>query len=193
MYEPKSTGWASVVTNELVSFQLITTSPIFDWFVLIAFQDFDASLSASCEAFLSEPRSFFTSRLPVVTFTSIAAYLSWVAIQAVLYVFVPGPLHQAPRTPGGRRLLYRLNGFHAWILTLALAAVASFTGFVDPSILARHWATALATAAMYSSVLIGVFQIKARVAPDNEGDTVLTGKLYLSPSFFLVRSLSSAC
>jgi 7-dehydrocholesterol reductase len=180
MYEQRATGWASVVVNEFFSFQLIATSPILDWFVLIAYQDFDASLSSACKALLSEPLLFVSSRLPAITVTSIAAYFSWVVFQAILYVFVPGPLHQAPRTPGGRRLVYRLNGFCAWALTVALAVGASFTGLIDPAFLAKHWATALATATLYSFALIGIFYVKARVAPDNEGDTLLTGKF----SFF---------
>ncbi len=39
-YEPKSSTWASVIVNELLSFQLIAGSPMLDWFVLIAYQDF---------------------------------------------------------------------------------------------------------------------------------------------------------
>ncbi|KAK4144898.1 7-dehydrocholesterol reductase [Dichotomopilus funicola] len=178
MYEPRATGWVSVIINELVSFQIIATCPLLDWFVCIAYDDFDSSLLSASEALLSEPLSFFTSRLPTVTATSIAAYLGWVVFQALLYVFVPGPLHQAPRTPGGRRLFYRLNGFWAWILTLAIAAYASYAGFLDPALLAKHWTTLLATALVYSSALIGIFYIKARVAPDDKGDTLLTGHFW---------------
>lgn len=184
MYEPKATSWASIVVNEFVSLQLMVTSPLLDWFVSIAYDDFDSSLSSASKALLSEPLSFFTSRLPTVTTTSIAAYLAWVAFQAFLYVFVPGPLHQAPRTPGGRRLFYRLNGFRAWLLTLALAACASFAGLVDPSLLAKHWTTMIATAVVYSSALIGIFYIKARVTPDNKDETLLSGK---SPFFLDFR------
>jgi 7-dehydrocholesterol reductase len=176
MYEPKATSWASVLLNEFVSFQLIVTSPLLDWFVLIAYQDFDSSLASAGNALLSEPLSFFSSRLPAVTTTSIAAYLAWVVFQAVLYVLVPGPLHQAPRTPGGRRLLYRLNGFRAWVLTVAVAAGACFAGLIDPAIIAKHWETALTAAMLYSCALIGIFYVKARVGPDNVGDTLLTGK-----------------
>lgn len=182
MYEPRATGWAIVIFNELASFQLIVTSPLLDWFVCIAYDDFDSSLLSASEAFLSEPLSFFTSRLPTVTAISIAAYLGWVVFQALLYIFVPGPLHQAPRTPGGRRLFYRLNGFRAWVLTLTIAAYACYAGFIDPTLLAKHWTTFLATAMVYSSALIGIFYIKARVAPDDKGDTLLTGKFSSFPS-----------
>lgn len=185
MYEPRATGLVSVIINELVSFQLIATCPLLDWFVCIVYDDFDSSLLSASEALLSEPLTFFTSRLPTVTATSMAAYLGWVVFQAVLYVFVPGPLHQAPRTPGGRRLFYRLNGFRAWVLTLALAAYASYAGFLDPTLIAKYWTTLLATALVYSSAVIGVFYIKARVAPDDRGDTLLTGKFSFPLHFLL--------
>lgn len=197
MYEPKATSRASIIVNEFVSLQLIVTSPLLDWFVSIAYDDFDSSLSSASEALLSEPLSFFTSRLPTVTATSIAAYLAWVAFQAFLYVFVPGPLHQAPRTPGGRRLFYRLNGFRAWLLTLAVAACASFAGLVDPSLLAKHWTTMLATAMVYSSALIGIFYIKARVTPDNKDETLVSGKspffLGSRPGTSTLGTQSSSC
>lgn len=188
MYEPRATSWASIAINELFSFQLIATSPLLDWFFLIAYFDFDASLSSACKALLSEPLLFFSSRLPTVTAASITAYLSWVIFQAVLYVFVPGPLHQAPRTPGGRRLVYRLNGFSAWVLTVAVAACASFAGLVDPALIAKHWTTVLATAMLYSCGLIGVFYVKARVLPDDKGDTLLTGKFSVFPTLPLDSS-----
>jgi 7-dehydrocholesterol reductase len=193
MYEPKASSWASVVAHEFLSLQLIATSPMLDWFVLIAYQDFDASLSSAYKALISEKLHFFSSRLPVVTTTSIAAYLSWVFFQSVLYVFVPGLLHQAPRTPGGRRLFYRLNGFRAWVLTVTLAACASFAGLVDPALIAKHWTTVLATATVYSFVLIGVFHVKARVSPDDEGDTLLTGKFPFSCLFCRPSDLPVVC
>jgi 7-dehydrocholesterol reductase len=192
MYEPKATSWASVVGNEMLSLQLIASSPILDWFVAVSYDDFDSSLASASKALLAEPVSFFTSRLPAITATSIAAYLSWVVFQACLYVFVPGRLHQAPRTPGGRRLFYRLNGLRAWALTVALAAAASFASLVDPALIAKHWTTMLATATVYSFALIAVFYVKARVAPDDKGDTLLTGKfsLLLRPTWNISASLS---
>ena len=80
----------------------------------------------------AEPDVQWERFIAAVTATSITCYLSWVVFQACLYVFVPGRLHQAPRTPGGRRLFYRLNGHGAWALTVALAVGVSYAGLVDP-------------------------------------------------------------
>ncbi|KAK4250716.1 ergosterol biosynthesis ERG4/ERG24 family-domain-containing protein [Corynascus novoguineensis] len=141
MYEPRATSHAGVVVNELMSFQLIATSPILDWFVMIVHQDFDWWLSAASRAFLPKPLSFFSSRLLPVTTTSVAAYLSWVIFQAILYHFVPGRLHQAPRMPGGRRLIYKLNGLNAWLLTVILGAWVSYAGLarVAPDDKGHFW------------------------------------------------------
>ena len=175
MYEPKATGWASVF-NEVISFSLITTTPIFLLFYLTAGQDFDASLSSTAAALLSEGPSFFSSRWPSPTVAAITGYLVWVLVQAILYSFTPAPLHRAPRTPGGRRLLYRLNGLRAWALTVAAASAAAFYGVVDPAVIAKNWVALFATVNLYVLALVGVFYVKARTCPDDPGDTWLTGK-----------------
>jgi 7-dehydrocholesterol reductase len=174
MYEPKATGWAGVL-NEVVSFLLITTSPILLWFYLIAWQDFDASLSSAATALLSEGSSFLSSRWPSPTVATTAGYILWVLVQATLYTCIPAPLHRAPRTPGGRRLLYRLNGLRAWALTVAAASAAAYYGLFDPAVIAKNWVALFATVNLYAFALVGVFHIKARTSPDHPGDTWLTG------------------
>jgi len=176
MYEPKATGRTSIVLNEAISFSLITTSPILLWFYLIAYQYFDASLSSAVASFLSEGVFFFSSRLPYPTVVSTTAYLAWVLFQAALYIFIPARLHRAPRTPGGRQLLYKLNGLRAWALTVLAAATIAYYRLIDPMFIADNLTGLFATANLYCIVLIGVFYVKARTRPDNEGDTLLTGK-----------------
>lgn len=176
MYEPKATGGISLVVNEAISFVLVTTSPLLLCFYLVAYQDFNASLSSAAAALISEGFHFFLSRLPSATFSSIAAYLGWVLFQAALYIFIPAPQHRGPRTPGGRRLLYRLNGLRAWALTIAAAAAAAYIGLVDPAVIAKNWASLFAAANLYCFGLIAVFYLKARTSPDDKGDTFLTGK-----------------
>lgn len=176
MYEPKLTSWTGVFFNEIASFILVATSPLLLIFYFVAYEDFNSSLTAAGLNLVSEgPWSFF-SRCPLPTTTSIAIYLLWVAFQAALYVILPGRLYQAPRTPGGRRLLYRLNGTNAWVLTVLIAVAASYYELVDPAFIAKNWGSLFAAANVYSCVLVFIFQIKARVSPDNEGDTMLNGE-----------------
>lgn len=176
MYEPKITSRAASVCNELISFVLITTSPLLLWLYLVAYQDFEASLSSTIAAILHGKFEFITSRLPFVTGQSIATYSGWVLLQAILYAWLPGPDHLAPRTPGGRRLVYKLNGLRAWLLTVVGFTLVSYYGFIDPAFIAKNWASLWATANFYCFALIAVFFIKARTSPDNKGDTLITGK-----------------
>ncbi|PHH87713.1 hypothetical protein CDD83_8503 [Cordyceps sp. RAO-2017] len=177
MYEPRVTGRTKVLLNEALSMALITGSPILLLFYWITYNFFDASLSASGAALLHEgAATFFLSRLPWPTISSLKGYGFWVVSQALLYHFLPGALHLAPRTPGGRRLLYRLNGLLAWFLTVAVAAAASYFGTLDPTVIAKQWGEGLATANVYALTLVGVFYVKARVRPDEPGDTLFTGE-----------------
>ncbi|KAK5999080.1 7-dehydrocholesterol reductase [Cladobotryum mycophilum] len=77
--------------------------------------------------------------------------------------------------PRGRRLPYRLNGTRAWIITIVVGAAASYYGLIDPTFIAKQWGSLLATASLYCATLIAIFQVKARLWPDNAGDTLFTG------------------
>ncbi|KAM9874501.1 ergosterol biosynthesis ERG4/ERG24 family protein [Verticillium dahliae] len=178
MYEPTSTKWTDVYLNEAISLLLITTCPLFLLFYWITYQDFGVSISSSAEALISDGILNFLARCPRPTVASTTAYAAWVLSQAALYHALPGPLHRGPRTPGGRQLLYRLNGFYAWMLTIGFAAVATFGRLIDPTYIARHWGDLLATANVYCAALIVIFYVKARLKPDNAGETLLTGHFW---------------
>lgn len=171
-------GGQHMLFNEIASFFLVTGSPLFLAFYQIAYQDFDASLELAARSLVEEgPVSFFAGRTPRPTASTIAVYLGYVSWQAVLYKFLPGPLHAAPRTVGGRRLLYRLNGLATWAVTILVAAACSYLSLIDPTYIANNWGPLLATANLYSMALIAVFWLKARIAPDLESETFLTGKI----------------
>ncbi|CRK23186.1 hypothetical protein BN1723_002944 [Verticillium longisporum] len=178
MYEPTSTKWTDVYLNEAISLLLITTCPLFLLFYWITYQDFGVSISSSAEALISDGILNFLARCPRPTVASTTAYAAWILSQAALYHALPGPLHRGPRTPGGRQLLYRLNGFYAWMLTIGIAAVATFGRLIDPTYIARHWGDLLATANVYCAALIVIFYVKARLKPDNAGETLLTGHFW---------------
>ncbi|KAF3106064.1 7-dehydrocholesterol reductase [Orbilia oligospora] len=178
MYEPKATGRNQVVFNEIVSCLLITICPVSMLFYLITFQDFGASLLLSSATLLSEGPSFFTSRFPRFTKASIVIYLSWVAVQAALYISLPGSLHKAPRTHGGRQLLYKLNGLSAWFVTVGGAVILSYFRVIDPTFIAEHWGGLLAAANFYCVALISIFYIKAHIMPDTESETLITGHFW---------------
>lgn len=177
MYERRATKKNDIVFDKFTSFVLITTSPLFLLFYCITYHYFDASItSAASELLSSNPVDFFSSRIPQLTKASVLAYSLWVIVQVLLYVYVPGNLHIAPRTPGGRQLKYRLNGLRVWILSVGGAAMLCYKGILDPAFIAVHWGDLLMTANAYAFMLVVTFWIKARIKPDNQGDTLITGE-----------------
>ncbi|KAH6971451.1 7-dehydrocholesterol reductase [Ilyonectria sp. MPI-CAGE-AT-0026] len=179
MYERQATEKKDIVFDKVTSFVLITTSPLFLLFYWITHHYFDASItSAASELISNNPFDFFSSRIPQLTKASVLAYSLWVIVQALLYVYVPGKLHIAPRTPGGRQLKYRLNGLRVWILSVGGAAMLCYNGILDPAFIAIHWGNLLMTANAYALILVLTFWIKARIKPDHQGDTLITGNFF---------------
>ncbi|OAA47985.1 7-dehydrocholesterol reductase [Cordyceps fumosorosea ARSEF 2679] len=179
MYEPPTTGRAAVILNEATSFLLVTTSPLFCFFCLIAYSDFASSLyTAAAELLYRGPVTFFSSYLPRTSARALAGYATWILFQALLYRFLPGPVRLGPRTCGGRRLLYRLNGLAAWATTVAAAVLAAYGGYVDPAVIAKNWGELFVAASMYCALLVTVFYVKARAWPDSRGETLLTGQFW---------------
>lgn len=177
MYERRATKNNDIVFDEVTSFVLITTSPLLLLFYWITYHYFDASItSAASELLSNNPLDFFFSRIPQLTRASVLAYSLWVIVQALLYVYVPGQLHIAPRTPGGRQLRYKLNGLRSWILSVGGATMLCYNGILDPAFIAIHWGDLLMTANAYCLILVLTFWIKARIRPDHQGDTLITGE-----------------
>ena len=179
MYEPKVTGGAAKTFNETASCILVITSPLFCFFYSVSFHAFGTSLTAALSALLKEgPVAFFRDHLSWPTSTSIAVYIIWVIVQAALYIGLPGSAVLGPRTCGGRRLPYKLNGLFAWAVTVVVYVAAAYGNTIDPAFIAKNWEPLLSAATIYSLVLIAVFYVKARVHPDNVGETLITGTCY---------------
>lgn len=177
MYERRATKKNDIVFDEVTSFVLISTSPPFLLFYWITYHYFDASIaSAASELLSNNPFDFFFSRIPQLTKASVLAYSLWIIIQALLHVYVPGQLHIAPRTPGGRQLRYKLNGLRVWILSVGGAAMLCYNDILDPAFIAIHWGDLLMAANAYALILVLTFWIKARIKPDHQGDTLITGE-----------------
>ncbi|KAH7558626.1 hypothetical protein BM1_04763 [Bipolaris maydis] len=162
------------VFQEAICLFLIISSPLVCLLYWIAYEYYEASLSDTVLAIRSAKDiiGFVVDRIPRPTLASSLAYLGWVVYQAALYQYAPGPLHIAPRTPGGRRLSYRLNGLTAWALTLFTALAASKIFNIELSWIAKHWGQLLASANLYCAVLIAIFRYKSKTWPDNHGETI---------------------
>lgn len=162
--------------REVACFFLLLPTPAFLHFYWIAYSVFDASLVSAAQALSQEgPRHFFLTHLPDWNIDTAYIYADWLLFQAFLFVTLPGPSAVAPRTPGGRALVYTLNGLSAWFITVLLSCVGSYFGIINLAYIAENWDSFLVTASGWCLLLVFTFQVKARLYPDDVGDTLITG------------------
>ena len=167
--------------TEAISFILCTTSPLFVIYYWIVYHYFDTSITAAARTASSEGLiQFFATRFPHPNAAAILGYSAWLALQAVLYIYLPGTESLGPVTPTGRRLRYKLNGLAAWGATVALWAIGTTLGVFDPAYIAKNWESFMWTINIFAVSATMIFHIKAHIIPDNEGETFITGKFSLS-------------
>ncbi|KAE8332430.1 hypothetical protein BDV39DRAFT_216575 [Aspergillus sergii] len=162
--------------SEIYEPRTSSAPPLSVIFYCIAYHHFDTSLYAAARAAYSEGFFyFFATRFPRPSLISVSCYAAWLALQAILYVCLPGEIALGPVTPAGRRLKYKLNGLTAWCLTVALWAVGTKSGLVDPTIIARKWEGLIWTTTVFCVVAALISYAKACVLPGVETENLKTG------------------
>jgi protein-S-isoprenylcysteine O-methyltransferase Ste14 len=117
---------------------MLVGMPLATWYFAISFVHYDAALVW--------PDAAFWSRIEPPTGASVACYLLWVAVQAVLAYVLPGRSVEGAPLPDGRRLDYRLNGLLALGLTLLAALAAVVSGALPAGLLYDHLGALVTTA-----------------------------------------------
>jgi 7-dehydrocholesterol reductase len=115
---------------------------------------------------------------PQTTTKGIAAVICWVSLQAVLYCFLPGEIHQGQHTPAGYLLTYKINGLSAWIVTHLLYAALSWLGILDPGFIPRNWSSLIGAMNLAGFVISVLAFVKAYVAPTHPEDSKFSGTLF---------------
>ncbi|XP_048213549.1 delta(14)-sterol reductase LBR [Perognathus longimembris pacificus] len=114
-------------------------------------------------------------------------YLLWFLVQALFYLLPVGKVVEGTPLVDGRRLKYRLNGFHAFVLTSVVIGAAVFWG-LELSWVYSHFLQFALAATVFSvslSVYLYVRALKAprsELAPASSGNTVY--------DFFIGRELN---
>lgn len=109
------------------------------------------------------PRSFseLGAMVPAPTWEAAAILAAWIAVQAALYVLVPGRVVEGRPTPHGERAQYRINGLVAFGLSAVALLAAVALDIVSPRVVLAQWgplltlATAFAVAAALWSYVAG--------------------------------------
>ncbi|XP_045393071.1 delta(14)-sterol reductase LBR [Lemur catta] len=114
-------------------------------------------------------------------------YLLWFFIQALFYLLPLGKVVEGMPLIDGRRLKYRLNGFYAFILTLAVVGTALFWG-VELSYVYSHFLQFALAATVFAVVLSGYLYARSSKAPRSELSPASSGNAVYD--FFIGRELN---
>lgn len=146
------------------------------WYISLA--DFQGSLLAFVRAVGADGlMRILKEHSPKFNFGVTAAYIGWLLLQAVLYVFLPGKTNTGQRTPAGHLLSYRTNGLAAWIATHVAYIGLCSVGVLDLACIPKNWGS-LIVAMNCAGYLLSIFSyIKAYIHPTHPDDRKFSGKL----------------
>ncbi|KAK0385456.1 hypothetical protein NLU13_7932 [Sarocladium strictum] len=115
---------------------------------------------------------------PQLTWKGIAAVVSWVGLQALLFRYLPGETHVGQYTPAGHLLSYRINGLSAWIITHVLYVMMSFAGVLDPAFIPRNWSSLIGAMNLAGFIISTFAYIKAFTMPTHPNDRKFSGSAF---------------
>lgn len=180
-----TTTWGRSASNRPWLRSLFTATPLWAGPLAavtfeIALRHFDGSLVMVISAYRDQ------GILPVLytygprwNLNALVAYTCWIALQAVLYVGLPGPIQQGQQTPAGHLLSYRVNGLQAWFLTYSMLGALSVFGVVDLAAMAEDWSGWFVAMNLLGFLASAVAFVKGHVAPTHPNDRKITGKTLL--------------
>jgi 7-dehydrocholesterol reductase len=118
----------------------------------------------------------YIALLPSLTAKASMIGVGWLAFQALLAVYLPGPTGYGQLTPAGHVLEYKVNGFNVWILTHVLFIGGSFyLHLFEPTIIYDNWGPLLVFANIYGYCLTLFSYIKAYTFPTHAKDRKFSG------------------
>lgn len=120
------------------------------------------------------------------------AFLAWVAVQVVLYRFLPGETKTGQLTPAGHLLSYRMNGFSAWVVTHIGVVVLCYAGLLDPGFIPRHWGGLFVAVNLCGFAVMALSYVKALLWPTHPDDRKFSGEWEETPLPPLLKTISEA-
>eukprot|EP01134_Creolimax_fragrantissima_P000311 CFRG0311T1 len=84
---------------------------------------------------------------------AIQIFFSWIALQIVLYMVLPGKIVKGIILRDGSRLAYRMNGLAAFIVSIVGALVGHYAGFIDLAVAYDEYFALACTSIVFSYAL----------------------------------------
>lgn len=168
---------------------MITVPPSLVILTWIALEHFNGSLFGAAFALQELGLATFVKQFaPAADLRTSLAYFAWILFQAFLYTVLPGR-STGQLTAAGNLLEYHTNGLLAWQITVALFAVAVFSGVLDPAFIAKNWEGLVVIYNIYGYSLSCVAYLKAHYAPSYAEDRNFSGN-YIQNSKGISQRLS---
>jgi protein-S-isoprenylcysteine O-methyltransferase Ste14 len=101
--------------------------PALTWYMSISLLHYDGHLVV--------PDGRFIDHIEAPSLFSVGLYVGWLAFQAVLAIVLPGKLEKGVPQEDGTRLVYKLNGLAAELVTVALAVALVVSGVIPGTLL----------------------------------------------------------
>jgi Delta14-sterol reductase len=92
-------------------------------------------------------------RIPAPTPLSVAIFLGWFLLQALLQIAAPGKTAFGLPLADGQRLGYKMNGLFSFWFSIATVALVVYSGLLSPSVLYDQFGPLLTTANLFTFVL----------------------------------------
>ncbi len=90
------------------------------------------------------------AHVPGLTFSGVALYVGWFALQAALQAAMPGKQRMGMPLSNGTRLTYRMNGWWSFVVTLAVVGALVWGGVVPATLFYDQFGTMLTAANVFT-------------------------------------------
>lgn len=145
---------ATTVLDDLASLAGVVALPLLTLYLAIALIHYDGKLTL--------PDLAFARHIAPPSLRSLAIYLGWFAFQAALAALLPGRKVEGMALPDGRKLLYTLNGWRAFGITLGTVGALVGAGLLRPTLLYEELLPLLTTANLCTFVVCGYIFVLGR-------------------------------
>ncbi len=94
---------------------------------------------------------------------------AFAALELVLMIALPGKRYFGPVTPAGERMVYKINGLFAWVVTHALLYVGAFRlHWFNPGIVYDHFGSIIMTLNLFALLFCVFLYIKGAYFPSGK-------------------------
>lgn len=163
--------------RSLLAASPVLLAPVSSLFAFVTLSRCNGSLSEFLAVGFRE--GFFTMLInhgPRLTLKASAAYGLFILLQAVLFLWLPGPTNSGQRTPAGHLLTYRTNGLSAWVVTHVVYVVLCWYGLLDPGFIPRNWSGLVAAMNLVGFLVTAFAFVKAYAFPTHAEDRKFSGE-----------------